>query len=187
MGKNSTLNKEDHINRVLAMMTEIEINSIETGKFADSPDKKNKIANAAQSLKSTKLFYKTIAGKPFEDQLSIMRRWLVKEVGLNEDGTAKNPLDFTDEEFNKNLLKTIDELELSVRSYNCLKYENIIYVGDLVSKSEAEMLKTANFGRKSLNELKENLKAMGLGFGMKLVNWPPKNMDELLKLKNKEF
>jgi DNA-directed RNA polymerase subunit alpha len=84
-------------------------------------------------------------------------------------------------------IKTIDELELSVRSYNCLKNENIIYVGDLVSRSEAEMLKTANFGRKSLNELKENLKAMSLGFGMKLTNWPPKNMDDLLKMKNKEF
>ena len=94
---------------------------------------------------------------------------------------------FDEPEFNKNLLKTIDELELSVRSYNCLKNENIIYVGDLVSKSEAEMLKTANFGRKSLNELKDNLKIMGLGFGMKLTNWPPKNLDELLKLKNKEF
>jgi len=90
-------------------------------------------------------------------------------------------------EFNKNLLKTIDELELSVRSYNCLKSENIIYVGDLVARSEAEMLKTANFGRKSLNELKDNLKAMGLGFGMKLTNWPPKNLEELLKMKNKEF
>jgi DNA-directed RNA polymerase subunit alpha len=84
-------------------------------------------------------------------------------------------------------LKTIDELELSVRSYNCLKNENIIYVGDLVARTESEMLKTANFGRKSLNELKENLKAMNLNFGMKIANWPPKNMDELLKMKNKEF
>ena len=89
--------------------------------------------------------------------------------------------------FNKSLLKTIDELELSVRSYNCLKNENIIYVGDLVVKTEAEMLKTANFGRKSLNELKENLKGMGLNFGMKLLDWPPANIDELLKIKNKEF
>ena len=68
-----------------------------------------------------------------------------------------------------------------------MKNENILYVGDLVSKTEIEMLKTANFGRKSLNELKENLKSMGLAFGMKLVNWPPKNMDDLLKMKNKEF
>lgn len=90
-------------------------------------------------------------------------------------------------EFNKNLLKTIEELELSVRSYNCLKNENIIYVGDLVVKTEVEMLKTANFGRKSLNELKDNLKSMGLTFGMKLTNWPPRNIEELLKIKNKEF
>jgi DNA-directed RNA polymerase subunit alpha len=93
----------------------------------------------------------------------------------------------TDTKFNRNLLKTIDELELSVRSYNCLKNENIIYVGDLVSKTEAEMLKTANFGRKSLNELKDNLKNMGLVFGMKILEWPPENIDELLKLKNKDF
>jgi DNA-directed RNA polymerase subunit alpha len=90
-------------------------------------------------------------------------------------------------EFNKNLFKSIDELELSVRSYNCLKNENISYVGDLVIRTESEMLKTSNFGRKSLNELKENLKAMGLGFGMKLSNWPPKNIEELSKTKSKDF
>lgn len=90
-------------------------------------------------------------------------------------------------DFNKNLIRTIDELELSVRSYNCLKNENITYVGDLVSKTESEMLKTANFGRKSLNELKDNLRSMGLAFGMKIENWPPKNLDEMLKMKNREF
>lgn len=88
--------KEDHINRVLAMMTEIEINQIETGKFAESPEKKNKILAAVDSLKKTKLFYKSIAGKPFEDQLAIMRRWLIKEVGLNDDGTAKDCVIFYD-------------------------------------------------------------------------------------------
>jgi replicative DNA helicase len=96
LNMDTEMNKEDHINRVLAMMTEIEINSIETGKFAESPDKKNKINNAVSSLKDTKLFYKTIAGKPFEDQLAIMRRWLVKEVGLNDDGTAKDCVIFYD-------------------------------------------------------------------------------------------
>lgn len=123
-----------------------------------------------------------VAAKILQEQLQIFVNFDVNKIDL----PAHKEID-VEPEFNKNLLKTIDELELSVRSYNCLKNENIIYVGDLVSKSEAEMLKTANFGRKSLNELKENLKAMGLGFGMKLVNWPPKNMDELLKLKNKEF
>ncbi len=123
-----------------------------------------------------------VAAKILQEQLQVFVNFDVNKI----DAPVHRESD-SEPEFNKNLLKTIDELELSVRSYNCLKNENIIYVGDLVSKSEAEMLKTANFGRKSLNELKDNLKAMGLGFGMKLVNWPPKNMDELLKLKNKEF
>ncbi len=123
-----------------------------------------------------------VAAKILQEQLQVFINFDVEKI----DAPVRKEIDI-EPEFNKNLLKTIDELELSVRSYNCLKNENIIYVGDLVSRSEAEMLKTANFGRKSLNELKENLKAMGLGFGMKLVNWPPKNMDDLLKMKNKEF
>lgn len=123
-----------------------------------------------------------VAAKILQEQLQVFINFNVDEI----DAPVHKEIDI-EPEFNKNLLKTIDELELSVRSYNCLKNEDIIYVGDLVSRSEAEMLKTANFGRKSLNELKDNLKAMGLGFGMKLVNWPPKNMDELLKMKNKEF
>ena len=65
-------------------------------------------------------------------------------------------------EFNKNLLRKVDELELSVRSMNCLKNDNIIYIGDLVQKSEGEMLRTPNFGRKSLNEIKEILNGMSL-------------------------
>ncbi len=123
-----------------------------------------------------------VAAKILQEQLQVFINFDVDKI----DAPVSKEVE-AEPEFNKNLLKTIDELELSVRSYNCLKNENIIYVGDLVSKSEAEMLKTANFGRKSLNELKENLKIMGLGFGMKLVNWPPKNMDDLLKMKNKEF
>ncbi len=123
-----------------------------------------------------------VAAKILQEQLQVFINFDVQKI----DAPVQKEVS-SEPEFNKNLLKTIDELELSVRSYNCLKNENIIYVGDLVSRSEAEMLKTANFGRKSLNELKENLKIMGLGFGMKLSNWPPKNIDELLKLKNKEF
>ena len=83
--------------------------------------------------------------------------------------------------FNHNLLKKVDELELSVRSANCLKNENIFYIGDLVQKSENDMLKTPNFGRKSLNEIKEVLAQMGLGFGMNIPTWPPENIDELAK------
>ncbi len=74
---------------------------------------------------------------------------------------------------NENIYRTVDELELSVRSANCLKNANIHLIGDLVQKTEAEMLKTKNFGRKSLNEIKEILTEMGLSLGMKLENWPP--------------
>ena len=83
--------------------------------------------------------------------------------------------------FNPNLLKKVDELELSVRSANCLKNDNIVYIGDLVRKTEAEMLKTPNFGRKSLNEIKEVLTNMGLRFGMEIDGWPPENIEELAK------
>ena len=84
-------------------------------------------------------------------------------------------------EFNKNLLRKVDELELSVRSMNCLKNDNIIYIGDLVQKSEGEMLRTPNFGRKSLNEIKEVLSGMGLHLGMDVEDWPPDNIEELAK------
>ena len=83
--------------------------------------------------------------------------------------------------FNKNLLRKVDELELSVRSANCLKNDNIVYIGDLVQKTEAEMLRTPNFGRKSLNEIKEVLSSMGLHLGMEIPNWPPENIEELAK------
>lgn len=87
----------------------------------------------------------------------------------------------------QNLIKSIDELELSVRSYNCLKNEKIQYVGDLVSKTEAEMLKLSNFGRKSLNELKDVLKEMDLEFGIKLDTWPIENIEEMRKKREKVF
>jgi replicative DNA helicase len=96
LNMDTEMNTVDHINRVLGMMTEVEINAIETGKFAESADKKKKIVDAAQELKNTRLFYKSIAGKPFEEQLAIMRRWILKEVGLNEDGTAKQCVIFYD-------------------------------------------------------------------------------------------
>ena len=83
--------------------------------------------------------------------------------------------------FNKNLLRKVDELELSVRSANCLKNDNIVYIGDLVQKTEAEMLRTPNFGRKSLNEIKEVLAQMGLHLGMEVPGWPPENIEELAK------
>ncbi|MFQ3596046.1 MAG: DNA-directed RNA polymerase subunit alpha [Sphingomonadaceae bacterium] len=93
----------------------------------------------------------------------------------------------TDILMNRNLLKKVDELELSVRSANCLKNDNIIYIGDLVQKSEPEMLRTPNFGRKSLNEIKEVLSSMGLRLGMEIPGWPPENIEELAKKLEQEF
>ena len=81
----------------------------------------------------------------------------------------------------------MDELELSVRSANCLKNDNIIYIGDLVQKTESEMLRTPNFGRKSLNEIKEVLTQMGLHLGMEVSEWPPENIDDLAKQMETEF
>lgn len=83
--------------------------------------------------------------------------------------------------FSAALLKKVDELELSVRSANCLKNDNIVYIGDLIQKSEGEMLRTPNFGRKSLNEIKEVLAEMGLHLGMDVPNWPPENIEDLAK------
>jgi DNA-directed RNA polymerase subunit alpha len=89
--------------------------------------------------------------------------------------------------FNRNLLRKVDELELSVRSANCLKNDNIVYIGDLVQKSEQEMLRTPNFGRKSLNEIKEVLSSMGLSLGMTVTGWPPENVEDLAKRLEEPF
>ncbi len=89
--------------------------------------------------------------------------------------------------FNRALLRKVDELELSVRSANCLKNDNLIYIGDLVQKTEAEMLRTPNFGRKSLNEIKEVLGQMGLNLGMDIPGWPPENIEELIKKLDEPF
>jgi DNA-directed RNA polymerase subunit alpha len=102
---------------------------------------------------------------------------------INFDDSVKQELVEDKEEFpfNRNLLKKVDELELSVRSANCLKNENIFYIGDLIQRTESDMLKTPNFGRKSLNEIRSLLEAMGLSFGMSIQGWPPDNLDELSK------
>jgi DNA-directed RNA polymerase subunit alpha len=89
--------------------------------------------------------------------------------------------------FNPHLLRKVDELELSVRSANCLKNDNIVYIGDLVQKTEAEMLRTPNFGRKSLNEIKEVLAHMGLGLGMDVPGWPPDNIEDLARKVEEPF
>jgi DNA-directed RNA polymerase subunit alpha len=114
------------------------------------------------------------AARILQDQLSIFINFDEPSKVIIED--AKPEL-----EFNAALLKKVDELELSVRSANCLKNDNIVYIGDLIQKTEAEMLRTPNFGRKSLNEIKEVLAQMGLHLGMEVPNWPPENIDELAK------
>ncbi|WP_169569545.1 DNA-directed RNA polymerase subunit alpha [Sneathiella limimaris] len=84
-------------------------------------------------------------------------------------------------EMNRHLFRKVDELELTVRSTNCLKNDNITYIGDLVQRTEADMLRTPNFGRKSLNEIKDVLAGMGLHLGMDVPNWPPENVEELAR------
>src|SRR5512136_1575921 len=115
------------------------------------------------------------AAKILKDQLSIFITFEEEE----ESETAYSEEEEQKEAYNENLLRSVDELELSVRSANCLKHANIKLIGDLVQKTEAEILATKNFGRKSLNEIKEILSEMGLSLGMKLDNWPPKKEEEV--------
>ena len=115
-----------------------------------------------------------VAARILQDQFQVFVNFDDPEDSIRED--SKPELDF-----NPALLRKVDELELSVRSANCLKNDNIVYIGDLIQKSEAEMLRTPNFGRKSLNEIKEVLAAMGLHLGMDAPNWPPENIEELAK------
>jgi DNA-directed RNA polymerase subunit alpha len=88
------------------------------------------------------------------------------------------PVQRSSQQFDPILLRPVDELELTVRSANCLKAENIYYIGDLIQRTENELLKTPNLGRKSLNEIKEVLASRGLTLGMKLESWPPAGLDK---------
>ena len=121
-----------------------------------------------------------LAARILQDQLSLF-------VNFEEPHADRRDESSEDMPFNKNLLRKVDELELSVRSANCLKNDNIVYIGDLVQKSEAEMLRTPNFGRKSLNEIKEVLSTMGLHLGMEIPNWPPENIEDLAKKLEEPF
>ncbi len=114
------------------------------------------------------------AARILQDQLQIF-------INFEEPATEEKEEQEPELAFNPALLKRVDELELSVRSANCLKNDNIVYIGDLIQKTEAEMLRTPNFGRKSLNEIKEVLAQMGLHLGMEVPNWPPENIEELAK------
>ena len=120
-----------------------------------------------------------------EDALAYSARILQDqlEIFLNfeEPKKPETQAAIPDLAFNPALLKKVDELELSVRSANCLKTDNIVYIGDLIQKTESEMLRTPNFGRKSLNEIKEVLAQMGLHLGMEVQGWPPENIEDLAK------
>ncbi len=104
------------------------------------------------------------AAKILKDQLTIFINFEEEEEPIEQEQD--------EEPLNENLFRSVDELELSVRSANCLQNANIHLIGELVQKTEAEMLKTKNFGRKSLNEIKEILQDMGLGLGQQIENWP---------------
>ena len=114
------------------------------------------------------------AARIIQDQLEVF-------VNFEEPRREEEKSSMPELAFNPALLKKVDELELSVRSANCLKNDNIVYIGDLIQKSESEMLRTPNFGRKSLNEIKEVLATMGLHLGMDVTGWPPENIEELAK------
>lgn len=115
-----------------------------------------------------------LAARILQDQLKLFINFEEPEEDTESEKKDELP-------FNRNLLRKVDELELSVRSANCLKNDSIVYIGDLVQKSEAEMLRTPNFGRKSLNEIKEVLSQMGLHLGMEVSGWPPENIETLSK------
>ena len=132
------------------------------------------------------------AGRILQDQLALFVHFDDSAVTRSAPvgvaapaATGETPGDTA--QINRYLLKKVDELELSVRSANCLKNDNIIYIGDLVQKTEAEMLRTPNFGRKSLNEIKEVLSSMGLRLGMEIPGWPPENIEEVAKKLEQEI
>ena len=132
------------------------------------------------------------AGRILQDQLALFVHFddsavtRAAPVGVAAPAAGAEPASDT-QQINRYLLKKVDELELSVRSANCLKNDNIIYIGDLVGKTEAEMLRTPNFGRKSLNEIKEVLSSMGLRLGMEIPGWPPENIEEMAKKLEQEI
>lgn len=111
-----------------------------------------------------------LAGTILHDQLSVFVNFEKVQEQIEEEVVIEEP------EFSPMLLKPVDDLELTVRSANCLKQENIFYIGDLITRSEVDLLKTPNLGKKSLTEIKDMLASKDLSLGMKLENWPPENL-----------
>mgnify|MGYP001204177697 FL=1 len=127
-----------------------------------------------------------------EDATALAARIMIEQLGNFVNFEDPQPI-IVEEEItpdallNPHLLRKVEELELSVRSANCLKNDNIVYIGDLVQKSESEMLRTPNFGRKSLNEIKEVLTNMSLNLGQIIPEWPPENLEQLAKKIDDQF
>ena len=119
-----------------------------------------------------------------EDAVRASAKILVEQLAVfaqlegNELAAFDTPVQRSSQQFDPILLRPVDELELTVRSANCLKAENIYYIGDLIQRTENELLKTPNLGRKSLNEIKEVLASRGLTLGMRLESWPPAGLDK---------
>ena len=115
-----------------------------------------------------------------EEAVRFAARTLVDQLSVFADlkGTAVEVEEPRAPQIDPILLRPVDDLELTVRSANCLKAENIYYIGDLIQRTETELLKTPNLGRKSLNEIKEVLASKGLTLGMKLENWPPVGLEK---------
>ena len=119
-----------------------------------------------------------------EDAVRASAKILVEQLAVfaqlegNELAAFDAPVQRSSQQFDPILLRPVDELELTVRSANCLKAENIYYIGDLIQRTENERLKTPNLGRKSLNEIKEVLASRGLTLGMRLESWPPAGLDK---------
>jgi len=109
-----------------------------------------------------------IAGSILKDQLSVF---------VNLEGSEEEVPEEPESQIDPILLRPVDDLELTVRSANCLKAENIYYIGDLIQRTEVELLKTPNLGKKSLTEIKDVLASYGLSLGMRLENWPPPNIE----------
>lgn len=116
-----------------------------------------------------------------EEAIRYAARVLMDQLSVFADLEGTEPVDVKVEtqSIDPVLLRPVDDLELTVRSANCLKAENIYYIGDLIQRTETELLKTPNLGRKSLNEIKEVLASRGLTLGMKLENWPPAGLEKL--------
>lgn len=119
-----------------------------------------------------------------EQAIQMAARILIEQMAVFVDFEMSAPLEEESEEekLNPILLKPIDELELTVRSANCLKAENIQYIGDLIQRTEVDLLKTPNLGKKSLNEIKAVLAEMGLNFGVRIDNWPPASIRTVERL-----